>query len=216
VDERLKIWEVLFQRALMLIDDARAAGLPVEEWTFGGGTVLMRRHHHRLSKDVDIFVNDPQFIGYLTPRLNAIAESLTTHYVEDARFVKLAFPEGEIDFVASAPLTAQPAEPEMLFSRRFLVETSTEIVAKKLWHRGEEFTARDIFDFATVAEREPQALREIAPIMRDRREAVLARVERDEPRLRESFESLTPLDYRRTFNECLEIVRDALLLNARG
>ena len=216
MDEQLKIWEVLFQRALILIDDARAAGLPVDEWTFGGGTVLMRRHHHRLSKDVDIFINDPQFIGYLTPRLNQTAESLTTNYVEDARFVKLAFPEGEIDFVASAPLTATPAQPEMLFGRPFLVETSTEIVAKKVWHRGAEFTARDIFDFAMVAEREPQALHEIAPILRDRREAVLARVERDGPHLRESFESLIALDYRRTFDECLEILRDTLTLKPKG
>ncbi len=191
MDERLKVWEILFQRALILIDDARAAGLPVEDWTFGGGTVLMRRHRHRLSQDVDIFINDPQFIGYLTPRLNPTAEALTSNYVEDSRFVKLSFPEGEIDFVASAPLTAKAAELETLFGRPFLVETTTEIVAKKLWHRGSEFTARDIFDFAVVAEREPQALHEIAPILRDRRDAVLARIQRDEPHLRESFASST-------------------------
>jgi hypothetical protein len=95
VDQRLTTWEILFQRALVLIEDARSAGIPVEEWTFGGGTVLMRRHRHRLSKDIDIFVNDPQFITYLTPRLNQTAESLTTNYVEDHNFVKLAFPEGE-------------------------------------------------------------------------------------------------------------------------
>ncbi|TLY90748.1 MAG: nucleotidyl transferase AbiEii/AbiGii toxin family protein, partial [Gammaproteobacteria bacterium] len=127
MDERLKVWEILFQRALILSDDARAAGLPVEDWTFGGGTVLMRRHRHRLSQDVEIFINDPQFIGYLTPRLNPTAEALTSNYVEDSRFVKLSFPEGEIDFVASAPLTAKAAELETLFGRPFLVETSTEI-----------------------------------------------------------------------------------------
>jgi hypothetical protein len=213
VDERLKVWEILFQRALILIDDARAAGLPVEDWTFGGGTVLMRRHRHRLSQDVDIFINDPQFIGYLTPRLNPTAEALTSNYVEDSRFVKLSFPEGEIDFVASAPLTAKAAELETLFGRPFLVETTTEIVAKKLWHRGSEFTARDIFDFAVVAEREPQALHEIEPILRDRRDAVLARIQRDETHLRESFASLIALDYRRTFDECLQILRDTLSMN---
>ena len=45
-DERLKTWEILFERALVLIDDARASGIPVDDWTFGGGTVLMRRHRH--------------------------------------------------------------------------------------------------------------------------------------------------------------------------
>jgi hypothetical protein len=29
-DERLKVWEVLFRRALVLIDDARKLGLPVD------------------------------------------------------------------------------------------------------------------------------------------------------------------------------------------
>jgi nucleotidyltransferase AbiEii toxin of type IV toxin-antitoxin system len=215
-DERLRVWEILFQRALVLIDDARAQGLPVDEWTFGGGTVLMRRHYHRLSKDVDIFINDPQFLGYLTPRLSRVAESLTTNYDEDTRFVKLAFPEGEIDFVASAPLTATPAKAEELFGRPFLVETSTEIVAKKIWHRGEEFTARDIFDLAMVAELEPAALREIAPILRDRRDVVLARIERYEALLRETFDALVVLNYRRSFDECLEIVRDALARSAKA
>jgi hypothetical protein len=209
-DERLKTWEILFQRALILIDDARAQGIPVDDWTFGGGTVLMRRHRHRLSRDVDIFISDPQFIGYLSPRLSPTAESLTTDYSEDSNFVKLAFPEGEIDFVAAPPLTSVPAKPEMLFGRSFLVETSTEIVAKKIWHRGADITARDIFDFAMVAELESGAMYEIAPILQDRRDAVLDRIRRHEQSLRESFESLTTLDYRRSFDECVQIVKEKL------
>ena len=43
-EERLKAWETLFQRALLLIDSVSAAGGILDEWTFGGGTVLMRRH----------------------------------------------------------------------------------------------------------------------------------------------------------------------------
>jgi hypothetical protein len=168
----------------------------------------MRRHRHRLSKDVDIFINDPQFIGYLSPRLSPTAESLTTDYSEDSNFVKLAFPEGEIDFVAAPPLTSAPAKAEMLFGRSFLVETSTEIVAKKIWHRGAEITARDIFDFAIVAELESGAMREIAPILRDRRDAVLDRIRRNEQFLRDSFESLMTLDYRRSFDECVQIPKE--------
>jgi hypothetical protein len=205
-NERLKTWETLFQRALVLIDDARAKGIPVDDWTFGGGTVLMRRHRHRLSKDVDIFINDPQFLGYLSPRLSPVAESLTTDYSEDSNFVKLAFPEGEIDFVAAPPLTSVPAQAEMLLGRSFLVETSAEIVAKKIWHRGADITARDIFDFAMVAELEPEALHEIAPILADRRDAVLDRIRRNEKWLRDSFESLAILDYRRSFDECVQIL----------
>jgi hypothetical protein len=141
-EDRLKIWETLFQRALVLIDSAGDAGATLKNWSFGGGTVLMRRYRHRFSKDVDIFVPDPQYLNYLTPRLNDKAESLTTDYLEQAGFLKLRFPEGEIDFVASAPLTNEPTVVEILFGREVQVETSTEIVAKKVWHRGERFTAR--------------------------------------------------------------------------
>ena len=81
-EDRLKIWETLFQRALVLIDSARASGAELTDWSFGGGTVLMRRHKHRFSKDIDIFIPDPQYLGYLSPRLNERAEALTTDYVE--------------------------------------------------------------------------------------------------------------------------------------
>lgn len=40
-EDRLKIWETLFQRALKLIDSAGSAGITLEDWSFGGGTVLM-------------------------------------------------------------------------------------------------------------------------------------------------------------------------------
>src|SRR5438046_7607299 len=166
-DQRPTTWEILFQRALILIDDARSKGIPVDEWTFGGGTVLMRRHWHRRSRDVDIFIDDPQFIGYLSPRLSPVAESLTSVYSEDSNFVKLNFPEGEIDFVVAPPITAAPAKREMLLGRSFLVETSAEIMAKKIWHRGADITVRDIFDFAMVAEWEPEAMTEIAQVIQD-------------------------------------------------
>jgi len=160
---------------------------------------------------VDIFINDPQFIGYLTPRLSAIAESLTTDYVEDRNFLKLVFPEGEIDFVASAPLTEEPAVTEQLFGRPILVEKSSEIVAKKIWHRGAQFTARDIFDLAMVSEKEPDALQAIAPVIHDRRDVILSRIEKHSATLHESFQLLQVLDYRRTFEECVEIVRATLM-----
>lgn len=209
-DERLKAWETLFQRTLELIDSVAASGTVLKDWSFGGGTVLMRRYHHRYSKDIDIFVPDPQFLGYLTPRLNTKAESLTTDYVEQAGFLKLFFPEGEIDFVASGPLTRTPTIPETLFGREVAVETSTEIIAKKIWHRGEQFTARDIFDLALVAEKEPDALWEIRPILRGRRNMVLQRIATQETALRETFAELEILDYRRGFDECVELVRRAL------
>lgn len=208
-EDRLRIWETLFQRALELIDSAKESGAPLDDWSFGGGTVLMRRHHHRFSKDIDIFIPDPQFMGYLTPRLSTKGESMTDHYDEHGNSLRLYFPEGEIDFVASAPLTEHPTVIETLFGREVQVETSTEIVAKKVWHRGSEFTARDIFDLALVTEKEPKALEEIKPVLRDRRDVVLQRVAAHEAALREAFAALKVLDYRRSFDECIALLRKA-------
>lgn len=209
-DARLRIWESLLERALALIDSVSDAGIVLEDWSFGGGTVLMRRHHHRVSKDIDIFLSDPQYLGYLSPRLNPTAESMTAHYVEQAGHVKIIFPEGEIDFVVSAPLTENPYEPEIHFGRPVNVESSTEIVAKKVWHRGVEFTARDMFDLALVVEKEPDTLYEIQPVLRDRRDVILERIRRNDIPMREEFLALEILDYQKTFDECVALVTDCL------
>jgi predicted nucleotidyltransferase component of viral defense system len=110
----------------------------------------MLKNVHRYSKDIDIFVPDPQTLGFVTPRLSDVAESITGKYVETADYVKLFLPEGEIDFVAAPNLTSTGLEVQSIMGRQVKVETSTEIIAKKLWHRGDQLTGRDIFDFARV------------------------------------------------------------------
>lgn len=203
-------WEILFDRAVELMNSARDHGVPVDDWTFGGGTVLMRRHRHRLSKDIDIFVGDPQFLGYLTPRLNALAEQMTGgHYVEDRSYLKLTLAEGEIDFVAAGARTENPATLEEIRGYPMLVEKSAEIIAKKVWHRADQFTARDIFDLSMIVEKEPASIDEIGPILRDRREAVSSRIDRAYDVLGESFGELSILEYRKSFEDCVQIVREA-------
>lgn len=209
-EDRLNIWETLFQRALVLIDSVGKTGITLSDWTFGGGTVLMRRYRHRFSKDIDIFIPDPQYLNYLSPHLNDTAEAMTGDYTLQAEYLKLQFSEGEIDFVVSAPLTENPTVTETLFGREVMVETPTEIVAKKVWHRGDRFRARDIFDLALVAEREPGALKSIAPILRDRREVILARIKDGEKILREDFANLEVLDYGRSYDDCVAIASEAL------
>ena len=143
-------WEVLFERALRLIDDIqRHGGLADPFWTFGGGNVLMFRYGHRLSKDIDIFVPDPQYLGYVTPRLSDTAASLTEEYTEmPGSFVKLQFEEGEIDFVVAPNLTDAAWERWEIQGRPVRVETAAEVIAKRMYHRGDRATARDLFDLA--------------------------------------------------------------------
>lgn len=209
-EDRLKTWEILFQRALELIDSVAQAARPLDRWTFGGGTALMRRYRHRLSKDIDIFILDPQYLPYLSPRVSPTAEALTTKYWEQAGFVKLIFPEGEIDFVVSGPLTSRPALSETVLGRAVQVETPIEIIAKKVQHRGHEFTARDLFDLALVATRERKALSSIRQILSAGRDAILNRLETHDAPLRTTFAALETLDFRPTYEECVETVKRAL------
>jgi hypothetical protein len=141
--------------------------------------------------------------------MNDVAESMTADYVEEGSSLKLLFPEGEIDFIASAPLTDRPYVVERLFGRDVKVETSTEIIAKKLWHRGRHFTARDMFDLALVAEREPEALHDIRPVLQDRKEIVLARIAEADKQLQGDFAELEVLDYRPTYDQCVGTVKRA-------
>ena len=209
-EDRLNAWKTLFRRALAIIDAIAASGTRYEDWSFGGGTVLMRRFHHRLSKDVDIFVPDPQYLGYVSPRLNDKADELTSKYLETEISVKLYFPEGEIDFIASSPLTKDPVAIEKVLGRRVPVQTTAEIIAKKVWHRGRYFTARDIFDLALVAREDRAAIAAIQPILQERRATILERIASDEHALRTTFAALDMLDFRPSFDECLVLVRDAL------
>ncbi len=209
-EDRLNVWEILFRRALEIVDAVAASGTRFDDWSFGGGTVLMRRYRHRVSKDVDFFVPDPQYLGYVSPKLNDTAESLTSKYLETANSVKLFFPEGEIDFIASAPLTEKPTVTETILGRRVRVETTAEIIAKKVWHRGREFTARDIFDLAFVATREPGAIESIRPILRERGKIIRTRIATGEKALRTAFTGLDTLEFKPGYNECVRIVEDVL------
>jgi len=204
-------WKTLFRHALTLIDDVLEHGTKSLYWTFGGGTVLMLRYNHRYSKDIDIFVPDPQALGYVTPRLSARAETLTTDYTEAANFVKLFLAEGEIDFVASPNLTSNPFVIENLLGREVKVETSAEIIAKKFWHRGNRLTARDMFDFVLVAEREPDELETAARFLVKHIDAILLQLEKNAIQLQVQFEAIDVLDYAPKYAHAATVLKERLL-----
>lgn len=200
-------WQTLFPRALTLLDEVRTHGGIAEPfWTLGGGTVLMFRYRHRLSKDIDIFVPDPQYLGYVSPRLSDVAADLTSDYVEQpGAFIKLQFEEGEVDFVASRNLLDATSAWETwdILGHAVKVETAAEIIAKKMHYRGDRATARDLFDLALVIEREPEALRQAAPFLIRHRDAFLEQVRQPHPTLRAAFDAIATLDYAPTFNHCI-------------
>lgn len=124
--------------------------------------------------------------------------------------MKLYLPEGEIDFVAAPNLTTPGFEIETILGQQVRVETSVEIIAKKMWHRGDRITGRDIFDFALIAEREPEALMAAAEWMVRHAAAVFQQLdERYEP-LKKQFDAVDALNFHPTFDQACDILKAIL------
>lgn len=156
------IWQELLAQALRLTDHL-ADVVRNPTWSFGGGTVLMLRLNHRFSKDIDLFVPDPQYLGHFSPRLTDVAEALTTEYEETAEYTKLFLQAGEIDIVVGTPLTDNAWDAVQYQGRTIRVESCAEILAKKMHHRGNLAKARDLFDLCAVADMEPEAIEVARP-----------------------------------------------------
>lgn len=205
-------WEALLPRALALIDEIRShGGIADPFWTLGGGTVLMFRYQHRLSKDIDIFVPDPQYLGFVSPRLSDVAANLTEDYTEmPDSFVKLHFEEGEVDFVAAPNLLDDAWETWDINGHSVKVEMAAEIIAKKMYHRGDRATARDLFDLALVIEREPESLRKAAPFLLRHRELFLGQVRNPHSSVKAAFDAIATLGYSPSFEHCVDVAGEFL------
>jgi hypothetical protein len=156
MDER--IWEELLATALAILDDLKARGFGAPEFAMGGGTVLMMRMRHRLSKDIDLFLHDAQWLARLTPRLNNRAAAMVRDYSEQANSVKLVLSQGDIDFVVAGSVTGvAPSETLDFHGHEILLEATEEILAKKLYFRAASLKPRDVFDLVVAHELFPDA-----------------------------------------------------------
>ena len=201
-------WESLFDKAMTLIDQVTQ---DIHfQWSFGGGTVLMFRLNHRRSKDIDIFIPDPQILGMFSPRLNDNAHSLTNAYVETGGSLKLLFPEGEVDFVVAENLTQRPFELAKVRGRDVFLETPAEVIAKKMWHRGHLATGRDLFDLAAVATFNEQLLEDAKPAMKKNASVFLQQCSRRRDIVKAQYENIDVIDFQFGFDESLEIARSVL------
>ena len=207
-ESRLNDWQPLLACALRILD-AAAVGLGSFPWSFGGGTVLMLKYRHRYSRDIDIFLRDPQFIGHVSPRLSPAAEAITSDYDEGGEYVKLRLAGGEIDFIATGWLTPRPYSPEKIMGRTINLESPAEIIGKKIRHRAATFKARDLFDFAIVAREAPGEIERLSAIIAEYRPTILARIEKSRGPLQEEYGALDLIDSSLTLDRCIEAFKRA-------
>ena len=153
-NQRPSEWERLFAIACDLIDQVQEQAGHTFGWSFGGGTAMMLQISHRESHDVDMFIDDAQILGFLDPAKVDLhfSEQPAAYGGDGARFQKFAFTSiGEIDFIAAGHLTDTPFVVRQIDGRAVKLESIPEIIAKKVYHRGGEVKARDVFDIAAAA-----------------------------------------------------------------
>ncbi len=191
-------WKSLEKKASNIVSDAEASAKSGRlSPLLGGGTRLMLELSHRISRVIDLFIRDPQWIGLISPRLNDKVGDLVQGYEEDATFLKLKFFEGEIDFIVRMSLTG--LAPESSEKSLFLLEPVEEVLAKKLFYRGAYLTPRDLFDWACIESMHPEALdvQRIARVINARLEGIRQSLERmkSSPSARRTWELIeTPLE----------------------
>ena len=158
-----RTWASILAKAYALFDDLERQGFPSPPFSLGGGTVLMFRFQHRLSKDIDFFGYDAQWLSLLSPRLNETAAALALTYAEQANGVKIVMAEGDIDFIIAGDVALPVVrETARLEGRDILLDPTAEILAKKLFYRAATFKARDLYDLSAAIDLDPvSALRAV-------------------------------------------------------
>jgi hypothetical protein len=152
----LSDWRKLLGRTLDGLLDLKQQNQPIPDWVLGGGTALMLHADHRLSRDIDAFIDDPQYLALLSPDTTDVWNCMD--WDKAAHYLKLRYPEGEIDFIVSGALSdIDPVEKAVdLRSIRadwkptIMVEPPTEIALKKMYHRATMLKPRDIFDISVI------------------------------------------------------------------
>ena len=108
ISTRPSDWARLLRIACSLIRQVNSKQSIIDSWSFGGGTAMMLQIDHRESRDVDIFLPDPQLLSYLDPKLHDFKFEIfpADHDGDGSGFLKIAFKDiGEIDFIVGLSLT---------------------------------------------------------------------------------------------------------------
>lgn len=133
----------------------------------GGGTALAARWQHRHSTDVDLFVDaadyEKLFKGEQRFRsdLELHAPSARNIVIEPG-FARIVLTDGgEISVSTSPSLTAHPVSGDSVRGTSVPLETTAEILAKKLRYRmiqNAQIVPRDLYDISSARWRDPKAL----------------------------------------------------------
>ncbi len=176
-------WRTLLELALPALDEIGSDA----KWTLGGGTALALKIHHRISYDIDIFLEDAGHLRALSPFRNLASRAITDRWQEPGHYLKLEREEGGIDFVVAARQTDLTPWLYKFKNREVPVEEPAEILAKKLKYRGSRIIPRDIFDILSVHRFDPAIVKTAVTAAPDAARRAADRIRRIEQRYRETI-----------------------------
>lgn len=139
--------------------------------------------------------------------MSDVAEQVSSDYEENAEVVKFFLAAGEIDIVVGSALTDHSSDVRSYAGRDIKFETCAEIIAKKMWHRGNQSKARDLFDLCAVADAEPEAIEKAAPFFGKHGAALLLGLEKRADYAKAEFDAIDGIGPPRSFEHCLNRAR---------
>ena len=108
--------------------------------------------------------------------------------------------------MASPNLTLPGYELETIQQRSIRLETDVEIIAKKMWHRGDQAKARDLFDLSLVIERSENYLGPAEKFLTKHRAPFLKQLTERESILRVQLSEIDVLEYQPSYDHCVSQV----------
>ena len=142
---------------------------------------MMLQIDHRESRDVDIFLSDPQQLPFLDPQKRDFQFEIQPDGFggDGARSLRLVFDNiGEIDFIVAPTLTSSPTTQADIEGEAVLLETIPEIITKKIYYRAASIKPRDIFDVAAASKQHKDSLIKELRSYRDQVTQALSTIDR--------------------------------------
>ena len=135
----------------------------------GGGTALAAYYwNHRYSTDIDIFIYDKEDKKHLlkdsnwTENIKVAMQNIgyIGGFINHPVYSEITIDkDSKIQFFDVIKKSKVPFQKVQLWDREILVETVEEIIAKKIYYRGDKGNARDLFDIAVAFHKEPDILK---------------------------------------------------------
>lgn len=148
----------------LLQKDSLFSSIPNNKIKFGGGTALAIYYfQHRLSFDIDLFVEDMQYLDYIRPKMwiDDTSNFNPCEYIDSYNHIGLVSKnEIKIDILIDANSNKGLIDnSKEIFPFELYIESIEDILSKKITFRKKDNKARDIFDIAVAIDNNKNILK---------------------------------------------------------